>query len=119
VLEQLIKQAHCLYHSFCPPVGEPAAEQLAQKTVRRWSNYRRACFLLRSDYLPSWTRVGSGKGPQGGVGRIEPASRAVADPAGLKGYRIVEILESRITVAFEELDAPGPLIRNEAQWAIT
>jgi hypothetical protein len=24
VLEQLIKQAHCLYHSFCPPVGDPA-----------------------------------------------------------------------------------------------
>jgi hypothetical protein len=31
VLEQLIKQAHCLYHSFCPPVGDSAAEQLAQK----------------------------------------------------------------------------------------
>jgi len=30
-LQQLIKQAHCLYHSVCPPVGDSAAERLAQR----------------------------------------------------------------------------------------
>ena len=50
MLQQLIKQAHCLYHSFCPPVGDSAAEPLGQKMARRWNNYRGACFLLSSAY---------------------------------------------------------------------
>jgi hypothetical protein len=43
--QQLIKQAHGLYHSVRPPVGDSAAEPLVPKMARRWNNYRRACFL--------------------------------------------------------------------------
>src|ERR1700686_1638285 len=31
VLQQLIKQAHCLYHSVCPPVGDSAADSLLKR----------------------------------------------------------------------------------------
>src|ERR1700733_14350956 len=57
VLQQLIKQAHRLYHSVCPPWGI-RRRTARSKTVRRWNNYRRALFFAQFKLIfLSWTRV--------------------------------------------------------------
>src|SRR3954452_1177263 len=49
VLQQLIEQAHRLYHCFALLLGIRPPKQLRKKMIRLRNNYRRACLLLSSD----------------------------------------------------------------------